>query len=163
MKKLILAFVMVCFLSTSALAAWSVYTVQYVGTYSWRSDTEMILYRVTGTSDAGASGDLLLSTGLATYHGATEGATHWKRMQGGVLYAVEYVPGAATPTTAAQITIDTADGTLLFDETVATAATGEMFRGDVDQEFFPPLTDLIFVSTTLANTKTATFNVWIMK
>lgn len=163
MKKLILTILFVTFLSTTSFAAWSVFTVQYVGTYSWSSDTEMILYKVSGTSDAGASGDLTLSTGLATYHGTTEGATHAKRMQGGVLYAIEYVPGAATPTTAAQITIDTEDGTLLFDETVATAATGEMFRGDVDQSFFPPLTDLIFVSTTLANTKTATFNIWIMK
>ena len=163
MKKLILS-IAILILASPAFAAWSVLTVEFLGSFPAQTGGgTRVLYKVTGTSDASGSGDLTLSTGLNTFHGDAMGSAYHKQMQGGVLLAVEYVPdGTDTPTSAPQITIDTVSGTLIFDETVATAATGEPFAGDVDLDLVFPLTDLIFASGTLANTKKAVFYIWIL-
>lgn len=162
MKKLFIT-LLICLFSSPVMAAWSVYTMEYVRTFDHKNEQELSLLKVTGTSDAGNSGDLKMSTGLIATHGADQGRLYWERLQGGFLYAVEFVPGAVTPTTQTTITIDTADGTLIFSEELAVAGTGEMFSGKVDSDFLVPLIDFIFAATTLAADKTAIFYIWILR
>ena len=164
MKKIILLVLMICFLASPSFAAWTTLTVEFIGSYPANSGgSTRVLYKVSGASDGGASGDLKLSTGLVTQYGSAIGNAYHKKMQGGVLLAVEYVPdGTNTPASQAQITIDTENGTLIFDETVATANTGEAFSGDVDLDLVFPLTDLIFASSTLGNGDEADFYIWIL-
>jgi hypothetical protein len=163
MKKIILAILMTVFLSSQAFAAWTT-AVSYEAGYTWRDGTQFYVYKITATSDASGSGDITLSTALETTYGTQDGKYYHSLMKGGTLYAVEFVPDASdTPTTQGTITIDTANGVLVFSEQVAVAGTGEMFDGDVDVGILPPLTDIIFACTTLADTKKAVFYIWILK
>lgn len=162
MKKFFLSMFILLF-AVPSFAAWTV-TVEYDNGYSWKDGSQMLVYKISATSDASSSGDVKLSTYLMTQYGSQTGKFYHDLMKGGTLYAVEYVPdGTDTPSTAGDITIDTASGTIVFAESVGTANTGEMFDGDVDVGVLPPLTDFIFACTTLANTKKAVFYIWILK
>ena len=162
MKKFLIA-ILICLFASPAIAAWSVFTIEYVRTFDHKNEQEMSLIKISGTSDAGASGDLKMSTGLMTAHGAVQGRLYWERLQGGFLYAVEYIPGAVTPTAASTFTFDTEDGTIILSETVTGADTGELFSGKVDADILIPITDFIFASSTLNADKNATWYVWILR
>ena len=143
--------------------AWTV-TLTYETEYYWRGGNVLNLLRYNCTSDTGSSGDNTLSDDLNTAYGTTTGLDILDRVRGGTLYAVEYVPDATSPpTTEAQITVDTAHGTLIFDETVSTAGTPQMWSGAVDKGFGVPFEDLILASTTFADTKIADIYLWILK
>ncbi|MHC4292664.1 MAG: hypothetical protein ACYSTX_00085 [Planctomycetota bacterium] len=167
MKKLLTVLVAIFFVipifNTPALAAWTK-TLELDSEYTRGDGRKLFRLKLTVTSDASASGDITLSTELESAHGTDKGKTYMQRMAGGVLYGVEYVPdGSDTPTSQGTITIDTADGTLLFSEQVAVAGTAEFFNGDVDAGTFPPFTDLIIACTTLADTKKAIIYIYILK
>ena len=163
MKKVLLAIFLVMFVSFPAFAAWTV-SAKLVSAYDYGADAKMMQFSIAVTSDASSSGDITLSDELRTTYGTAMGNSYVNQMKGGILYAVEYVPdGTDTPTTAGRMTIDTAYGTNIFDETISTAGTGEVFDGTVDSNFNVPLTDVIFACTTLANTKKATFYIWIIR
>jgi len=121
------------------------------------------VFAYTVTSDAGNSGDITLSTELTTTYSASESKRIMNLIAGGVVEAVKFEPGAATPTSQGTITLDDETGALFFSEEVAVAGTAEIFAGDVDSSFFVPITELVLACTTLANTKTAIIYVWIKK
>lgn len=149
-----------------AYAAWTTYTVQFLATYDWNNGQKMHELKVTGVSDAGASGDLTMSTGLATYHGSNMSENYMARIRGGVLHAVEYVPdGTATPDagTTPVITLDTDSGSLFFSEEVTAGNVGQVFDGQVDTDFPMPIKDLIIASESLGNAKAATIYIWILR
>jgi hypothetical protein len=162
MKKiaLILALFFLVISAGISHAAWTK-EITDIQEYQYPNGQRFFVIKLEVTSDASASGDITFSSQIVS-----DNPNHYRmqHMAGGVLYAVEYVPDDTdTPTTAPQVTLDTESGSNFFDETAGAAGTGEVFNGDVDAGVFVPITDLIFASTTLANTKKAIFYIWIKK
>jgi hypothetical protein len=129
-----------------------------------RGDGRMLYcFKIAGTSAAGATGDLTLSTELTTTYGSKEAERTMQHIRGSSLYWVDYIASAtAAPTTQSTITVDNENSLVIFSEVVATANTSEAFAGNVDEPY-PPLIDPIFAMSTLANTKKADFYFWFIR
>ena len=160
-RKLILAILISFFLTIPAMAAWTVTAAYCDGSpYSWGSNTYLFCFDISVLSDAGSSGDQVLSTLLTTAYGKKESDRLMRSIEGAALYWVDYTPGAVTPTTESTITIDKENGYLFFSEAVTTAATAQGWKGDTDTGRLMPLTEVTLAMTTLANAKNATIRLW---
>jgi len=161
MKKLILTVLVSLFLTLPAMAAWTV-TAQYCdgSPYAWGPDTYMYCYQLNVLSDASSSGDMSLSSLLATQYGAQEASRLMRQIQGNGLYWVDYQPGAATPTTASTITIDKETTALIFTQTVGIAGTAEGWPGDSNTAKMVPITNVVVAMTTLADATNAIIKLW---
>lgn len=141
--------------------AWTV-TAALEGSFD-REDGTYFKFVLTCTSDAGASGDQTLSTLLASAYDWKIKDTIMNQILGSELMWVEYLPdGTATPTSDPTVTIDNGNESNIFNYAF-TAATKEIVAGAEELGAFPVVKDLIFASTTLANTKKAVFNIWLKK
>ena len=166
MKKWIkLLIVFILLLSTPAMAAWTIVATIEDTPMNWTNGQQMYTIKFACTSDAGSSGDIVLSTFLITNYGPTRAKNFMRSIRGGLLYAVKYEPSAApnAPTSEATITVDDELGILFFTEAVTTAATGQLFNGTVDSGFGVPVVDITLALTTLADTKVANIYVYIIK
>jgi len=143
--------------------AWTI-SLTREGPYKWANRQRLWLFKYDCTSDAGASGDRSLVDDINTAYGTAKGQPIIKYLKGAMVQGVVYVPDATlVPTTAAVITLDQEDGANFFTETVTTVGTAQVFSGAVDSGFAVPFTDLIFASTTLANTKKAVIKIWAIR
>ena len=166
MKKWIkLLIVFILLFSTPAMAAWTVVATIDDTPMDWRNGQQMYTIKFACTSDASASGDIVLSTFLIANYGAEKAQNFMTSIMGGLLYAVKYEPsgGANDPTSESTITVEDEVGWVFFSEAVTTAATPQGFDGTVDSGFGVPIVDITLTFTTLANTKVANFYVYIVR
>jgi hypothetical protein len=160
MKKLLIT--IFCLFAVPAMAAWTPTLTACDGQpFAWGGGGYMFCYELSATSDAGSSGDTLLSTMMTTAFGKQESEKRMRQLAGTALFWVDYVPdGTDTPETASTITIDKETSALIFSVVVATAGTAESWRGDIDTGTVVPLTDLTIAMTTFTNTKIAVIKLW---
>lgn len=126
-----------------------------------RGDGRMLIcYQLAVVSDTNASGDITLSTELATTYGAKEAEKLMDQFAGCCLHWVSFVAGTSTaePT----LTIDDANGFVAFSEAITDGTVSQGWAGDKDT--ISPLTDAIIACGALADatTKTATFYFWFI-
>jgi hypothetical protein len=127
--------------------------------------TKIGVFRLACLADANASGDFTLSTLLTTAYGATKAQMLMDMfVRGARPYQLVYLPtaGATEPTSNPTITLDDQDGVLIYTKQ-HTAATGLVEIIDNSHGGLVYVYDLIFASTTLANTKTCSVDIWMIK
>jgi len=144
--------------------AWTSATCSLDRTFDMSDDIKRFRFKFEGTSDAGngATGDLTLSTMLETAHGSSKKDLIMQQLAGGSLFSVHYVKNATVATTNPLLTIDDADGCLLFSYTY-TAATSEAVAGAEEKGYYPPVTDLIIACGAIGASKKLTFYIWVEK
>lgn len=113
------------------------------------------------TADADASGDQTLSTLLTTQYGAVKAGQIMQAIEGGLPYQIIYLPdGTATPTAAPTITLDDSNGINIYSNEFTADANAVALIDDAGAIY---VTDLIFASTSPANTKAFVAQIWIVK
>jgi hypothetical protein len=134
--------------------------------YSFERGDGMTLYcfKIAGTSAAGATGDLTLSTELTSTYGKNESERVMQNIRGSTLYWIDYIASGApdAPTSASTIAVDNENGLEIFTDDVGTAANSEGFKGNLVTSF-PPLIDPILSMSTLGATKKADFYFWFIR
>jgi len=122
----------------------------------------LFCYKLAVVSDTSASGDITLSTELATTYGAKEGKRLMEQMGTYSLYWVDFVAGTSTeePT----LTIDSNLAILVFTADIADGEVDEGWTGTTTTTY-APMTDTIIACGALAAaaTKTATFYFWFIR
>jgi hypothetical protein len=144
--------------------AWTV-TASWTRDFEWTNGQNMHVFRFACTADANASGDQTLSTLLATAYGSDEGARIMRELvAGGMPYQIKYLPsgGATDPTSNPTVTIDDENGVNIFSQEF-TASTESAALVNAVLGGYLAVTDIILASTTLGNTKVASFDVWVLK
>ena len=148
--------------------AWTTAVTVNTGQHKYvRGDGRILTcFILTVTSDASGSGDLTLSTELATTYGANKAEQLMQDVRGSSVYQVNYYASGApdAPTTASLITVDNEEGLIMFSDTVGTAGTSEALVNDAaNAATSGPIRDAIIAMGTLANTKKATVHFWFIR
>jgi hypothetical protein len=137
-------------------------TTGYPRSFDWKNNQQMIVYKVNVVSDAGASGDQTLSTLINTAFGAaSSGARLWKdKFAGGLFYSMKYI--YAVEVTAPTYAVADEVGTSLIAAATATTGGGSL-PGNAVTTQMQPVTDIVFSSTTLGDTKAGILYFWFLK
>ena len=151
--------------ATPAFAAWTVTfeTTGYPISYDHSDGSQMHVLKIKCISDANASGNQTLSTLIATaYGGANKPAAvaMKNKIAGGYFYCMKY--SLAQESTAPTFAVADEVGTSLNASAGGTTGGGS-FRGNLVTDQYVPVTDLVFSSTTLGDTKIMYIYFWISK